>query len=240
MIAAIALVAGIGLVAAGAVLLRRLGAGYRVARLLAVAPTATLAEISAMAATGERRYVKGTGRVSSDEEFPDEDARPLVYRRRRIQRGDGAGGWVTIDEERHAVAFGVEDRSTFVAIDADALGYGLVVVPRESTGVAIDLPADLVARLSFPLEPDVPIRLRIEQVSAVEHATVAGVPAIGPGGPMLTAGLGRPLIVSMVDQAAAMRLLAGDRRGSALAAGMLIVLGLGSFAVAVVAVVTAR
>jgi hypothetical protein len=215
-------------------LLRRLGAGYRVARLLASAPQATLAEVAALAAAGERRYVRATGRVSSDEEFPDEHDRPLVFRRRRLERRDARSRWTLLDEERIAVPFGIEDRTTFVAVDADALGEGLVTLPRESEGTAAELPPDVRATVARDLDPATPVRLRIHQVSAVEHATVAGMPAVGPGGPMLTAGLGRPLIVSMLEPAAAMRVLAGDRRRAAAGAAMLILAGLGLLALAIV------
>ena len=57
---------------AGVVLLNRGGPGYRVGRLLSVAAPLTLAEVAALAATGEQRYVRTKGRVSSDEEFPAE------------------------------------------------------------------------------------------------------------------------------------------------------------------------
>ncbi len=218
-----------------ALLLRRLGSGYRVARLLSAAPEMSLAEIVQVATSGERRYLRCTGRISSEEEFPDENQRPLVFRRRRLERGDGAGGWKLLDDERLAVPFGIEDRTTYVEIDAEAIGEGLVVVPRQSIGVAADLPQELRGVVETPLDPGTPIRLRIDQVSAVEHAVVAGMPIIGPTGPMMTAGLGRPLILSMVEPAAAMRLLAGDRRRSVVATAILIVIGLGSVAVAVVA-----
>ena len=51
----------------------------------------------------------------------------------------------------------------------------------------------------------------IQQVSAVEHAVVAGVPATLPGSgpPTMTAGLGRPLILTTLENEEAMRLLAG-------------------------------
>jgi hypothetical protein len=62
--------------------------------------------------------------------------------------------------------------------------------------------------------PETPIRLRIEQVSSVEHAIVVGVPGLdGTGEPRLAAGLGRPLVLTTLEQAEAMRILAqGDRR----------------------------
>ncbi len=218
---------------AGWLLLRGLGPRFRVGRLLAAAPQVTLAEARAFAARGEQRYVRVHGRISSDEEFPDELNRPLVYRRRRLLVGDGRGGWTVVGDEREAVPFGVDERGVFVAVDAAALAEGLVVIPRESDGRVGELPAELAAGL----DPDAKGRLLIEQVSAVEHAFVAGVPVSElprtgvTGGPPLpsdpdattmTAGLGRPLVLTTLEPAAAMRVLArSGRRRVALSAALL-------------------
>jgi len=229
--------AGLIAQAAAFLLLRRTGNGYRVGRVLAAAPDVPLSELVAGPAPAlPIRYVRTHGRISSDEEFPDEAQRPLVFRRRRLERGDGRGNWQVLDEQRLAVPFGIEERGAFLAVDVDALGDGLIVIPRESTGTAAELPPDVAAGLPEPLSPTTPVRLRIDQLSAVEHATVAGVVARSPGGtPHITAGMGRPLILSSVEPDAAMRLLASGRRGSVLAAAALLVIGFGLFAAAVVA-----
>jgi hypothetical protein len=77
--------------------------------------------------------------------------------------------------------------------------------------------------------------LTIEQLSAVEHATVVGQPVQRDGGPAMTAGLGRPLVVTILDRPAAMRVLAGDQRGRVVAAAIALGAGLGLLAAAVVA-----
>lgn len=233
MIVAAAAVGAAGCLSVAALLLRRLGRGYRIARLLASAPEVSLAEIREVAAAGERRYLRTTGRVSSEEEFPDENQRPLVFRRQRIEhRVDGS--WRLLDEDRLAVPFGIEDRQDFVAVDIGALGDGLVVIPRESLGTATELPDGLRSRLPADLEADTPIRLRVHQVSAVEHATVVGMPLEGPEGPLMTAGLGRPLILSTLESSAAMRLLAGDGRRLALMAAVALIAGLALLVLAAV------
>jgi hypothetical protein len=61
------------------------------------------------------------------------------------------------------------------------------------------------------------------------------MPRNGPDGPMLTAGLGRPLILSTLDPAAAMRLLAGDGRRMVILASVALIAGLGWLALALVA-----
>ncbi len=80
--------------------------------------------------------------------------------------------------------------------------------------------------------PTTPLRFRVEQVSAVEHATVLGVPERrADGTTVLTAGLGRPLILSTLEPTEAMQLLAGGRRGRPLVALALLAAGLGLLAV---------
>ena len=115
--------AGLAALVVAALLLRRTGSAYRVGRLLATAPDVPLSEL--LAANPEAptpRFVRTHGRISSDEEFPDEANRPLVYRRRRLERRDGNGIWHVLDEQRLAVPFGIEERGAFLAVDVEALG----------------------------------------------------------------------------------------------------------------------
>lgn len=209
---------------AGFWLLRRSGPGWRVGRLLAAAPRHTLAEASALAASGDEVYVRVHGRIDSDEEFPDTDGQPLVYRRRRLQRRSGRDGWETFDDQREAVPFGLREQGQHIRVDAGALGDGLVVVPRESEGVAADLTEEVVGRALPEMAPATPVRLRIERVSVTDHATAAGVPRLDrDGGVVLGAGLGRPLLLSTLEQDEAMRVLArGQQRRLRLALGLLV------------------
>jgi len=207
------------------VLLRTLGSRYRVGRLLAAAPDVSIEEARALAAAGDAPYVRVAGRITSDEEFPDENDRPLVYRRKRLEAAPRPGQWQTISDEREAVPFGVEARSEFIAVDEAAIGEGLVAIPREAVGTLADLPPDVTAENGdalVGLAPDVPARLLIEQLSAVEHATVGGVPVVRAGQPALSAGLGRPLIVTTLVVPEAIRLLAGPFRRRVQAAAVLL------------------
>jgi hypothetical protein len=225
-IAPILVLAGLALLVMGMLLVRATGAGYRIGRTLAAAMELPLADVLADAAEGRTSgYLRTTGRISSDEEFPDELDRPLVFRRKRLQARDGRS-WRTIDDERTAVPFGIEQRGAFLAVDLEALGDGLVVVPREAVGVASDLPAD-VTPPGIVLAPDTPVRLRIDQLSAVEHATVAGVVRRGADGqPVISAGADRPLIVTSLAPPEAMRVLAAEHRGGVRIASVLLVAGI--------------
>jgi hypothetical protein len=193
---------------AGAVVLRSIGPRYRVGRLLAAAPTVSVAEAVA-AASGPPRYLRVAGRIDAEDEFEDEHHRPLVFRRTRIQLRDGRT-WSTFDDRREAVVFEIREGLDSIGVASDDLEEGLIVVPRESAGLASEVPD----RVPAGTPPATQVRLRVEQVSSVEHAIVAGVPTTGPDGrPRFGAGLGRPLILSTLEQDEAMRILAaGSRR----------------------------
>lgn len=214
------LAAGLVAVLAGVLILRSFGDRYRVGRLLSATRSATVAEALALAG-GPPTYLRITGRIDAEDEFEDDRHRPLVFRRTRIDTRDGRG-WRTLEEHRRSVPFEVREGLDAIAIDVDALDAGLVVVPRESVGAASEV-ADM---LPADTPPDARIRLRIEQVSSVEHATVAGVPTRGQDGTTrMSAGLGRPLILTVLEPDEAMRVLAGGDRTRPLAAAIALATG---------------
>jgi hypothetical protein len=205
---------GVALIVAAEIVARRLAPRYVMGRTLAAARDVSIEEALELANSGRSRYVRIHGRISSDEEFPDEHDRPLVYRRKRVEVRQPDGQWQAVAAETEGVPFGVEARSSFISVDNAALGDGLVVVPRHADGVAADLPPDIVAAI----DPALPARLIIEQVSAVEHAFVAGVPRAGRDGQLeMSSGNNRPLILTTLDIDAAMRLLGRGQRAFALA-----------------------
>jgi hypothetical protein len=198
----------VGLVAFGAaaVLLRSFGPRYRIGRLLAATPRVTIADARHLAESGAATYVAIAGRIDAEDPFEDADHRPLVLRRTRLQ-SRSSRSWSTFEESREAVPFEIHEGLDAIAVDGDAIDDGLVVITRESAGVA----GDLADRAPADLPPTTPVRAVIQQVSAVEHAVVAGVPAALPGDGRLamTAGLGRPLILTTLESEEAMRVLAG-------------------------------
>jgi hypothetical protein len=226
---------GLGLLVAGIMTLRVMGSGYRIGRTLAAAMELPLPKVLADVGAGRSSgYLRTSGRIASEEEFPDETDRPLVFRRRRLQARSGRS-WTTLEDDRTAVPFGIEERGAYLAVDIDALGDGLVVVPREAVGAASDLPDGTLAE-GTTLPPTTPVRLRIDQLSAVERATVAGVVTPGPDGePHITAGAGRPLIVTSLEPGEAMRVLAAEHRRGVVLATVLLVAGLATVVAGVVA-----
>jgi hypothetical protein len=234
-IAAVLATGGVALLLVALLLLRSVGSGLRIGRLLGGAQTVAIDEAIATARAEKTRYVRVTGRISSDEEFPDDQDRPLVFRRTRLEVQATAGDWLTVVDEREAVPFGVETRSSYIAVDDVALGEGLVVIPRVSAGKVADLPPDLATDVPSGTDPETPARLTIDQLSAVEQATVVGQPVLKDEAPLMTAGFGRPLIVTTLDQAAAMRVLARGKRGRVKAGALMLGMGLGMLAGSVAA-----
>ncbi len=222
----ITIVAGLAAIAVGTVLLRSYGPRVRVGRLLAVTPVVSIAEAREIAATGRRRYVRVDGRLDADADFPDEHERPLVLRRRRLEARRGSS-WSLLDEQREAVPFRLREGLDEIDVDEGALDVGLVTLVRESVGTAAEAAAVLPGGLPGGLADATPVRLRIEQLSSVEHATVLGVPALGPDGrPRLGAGTGRPLVVCTLEREEAMRVLAGGGRARPVAAAVAFLAGL--------------
>jgi hypothetical protein len=206
---AVALIAGIGV-------LLSYGSRYRVGRLLAATPKVTVEEALQLAAGGTRRYVRVDGRLDSEADFPDEHHQPLVYRRRRLQLRQ-RGQWRSFEDHLEVVPFEVREGLSGIAIDHAALDRGLVVLSRESVGVA----ADLADRTPAGTPPTTPARLRIDQVSSVEHAIVLGVPVLAGATAQMTGGLGRPLVLTTLEVPEAIRILGGGRRRPLIAAGLL-------------------
>ena len=201
------LVLGLALVVAGALFMGSIGPGQRVGRLLASTPRVSVEQALGLATDAVPRYVRLDGRLDSDEDFPDEREQPLIFRRRRLEAWRGRR-WEILREARDLVPFQLNEGLASIAIDGQALDVGLVVLPREALGAAHEAPE----LLPDGLDPATRVRLRIEQLSAVEHATVIGTPALDAAGrPILTAGTGRPLILSTLEPAEAMQLLAGGR-----------------------------
>jgi hypothetical protein len=209
---------GFALVAAFGILVTY-GSRYRVGRLLATTPSVSVEDAIGMAERGERRYVRVDGRLDSDEEFEDHDHRPLVFKRTRFEALT-SGSWRELGQRLEHVPFEVREGLNGIGIDATALGPGLVVVARESEGVA----ADVADRVPPGTPPSTPVRFVIEQVSSVEHAIVLGVPVRGEDDrATLTAGLGRPLVLTTLEPGEAMRVLAGGRSRPGLAAALFLV-----------------
>jgi hypothetical protein len=221
--ALVTLIAGLTALAGAAAITRSLGPRQRIGRLLKAAPRVSVAEAIELARSGRPVYVRIDGRIDSETEFEDVDHRPLVLRRTRIQVLD-EGGWRDLEVAHEVVPFEIREGLDGIAIDGESVADGLVVMPRESVGVV----GDLGDRVPDDLPDDLPARVVVELVTSVEHAIALGVPALDASGrPRLGPGRGRPLVLSTLEPAEAIRIIgAGSAARSRLAAALLLVAGL--------------
>jgi hypothetical protein len=201
--------AGVVALGAGWWLLRGLGPRARVGRILAATPVVEVTRAIEIAKAGEAKYVGVGGRLDAEEPWDDESGRPLVFRRSSLERREG-GRWVPFETDRRVVPFEVSGAVDRIAVDGEALEEGLIVVTRESSGTAAEIPD----RVPAGTPPETPIRYRVEHLSSIDHALVLGVPQLGDDGPILRPGLGRPLIVTTLEPPEAMRLLAEGRQAT--------------------------
>ena len=198
------LLAGLGAIVIGWLLVGRLGARARVGRILAATPIVPVDEAIRLAQGGSPRYVGVGGRVDSDREFLDEHARPLVLRRSRLELRTGSR-WQVVADVRDVVPFEIAGGLASIGVDGGALDEGLVVVMRESEGTAGEIPD----RVPQGTPASTPARLHVELLSTVDHALALGVPTLDEAGhPILRPGLGRPLVLTTLEPAEAMRMLA--------------------------------
>ena len=216
------LAVGLVVFATGWLLVRRLGDRARVGRILATTRVVPVDEAVRLAGAASPCYIGVGGRLDSDQEFLDEHDRPLVLRRSRLELRAGSR-WVTVTDHREIVPFGLAGSLASIAVDGEALDEGLIVVPRESEGTA----GEIADRVPEGTPPATPARLRTELLTTVDHALALGVPRMGPDGePVLCAGLGRPLILTTLEPAEAMRILAAEHRSSTRVGALLMAGGL--------------
>lgn len=227
---------GAALIFSGLLLSRRTDVRTRAGQLLAglspITPTEALRLAALRGASAPYLAIKGS--IDAPEIFEDESHRPLVYRRERVSIADEQG-WRVIDEAVRSLPFVISDASSAINVSTADLADGLVVVERRWEGSVADLhaagreyqspdTAALVAAIAAS-DPTRGARVGLEQISNLDRATAAGQLVDGE----LRAGAGRPLVVTTLERAEALRLLGGEGRrqlASSTAALALFALGL--------------
>jgi len=232
---------GAALIVAGLLLSRRTDVRTRAGQLLAgLSPISPTEALRLVALRGESApYLAIKGSIDAPEIFEDEHHRPLVYRRERVSIADERG-WRVIDDAVRSLPVVLSDASSAITIATADLADGLVVVERRWEGSVAELhaagreyqsadTAALVAALAAS-DPSRQARVGLEQISNLDRATAAGQLVDGE----LRAGAGRPLVVTTLDRAEALRLLGGEGRGrlasstlalALLALGLLLLIG---------------
>jgi len=213
-------IVGAALILFGLLLSRRTDARTRAGQLLAgLSPISPTDALKLAALRGDAApYLAIKGSIDAAEIFEDENHRPLVYRRERVSIAD-EGGWRVIDTAERSLPFVVSDPSSAISIATADLADGLVVVERRWEGSVAELhaasreyqrpeTAALVAALAVS-DPTRGARVGLEQISNLDRATAAGQLIDGE----LRAGAGRPLVVTTLERAEALRLLGTEGRG---------------------------
>jgi hypothetical protein len=225
---------GAALLVIGLLLSRRTDARTRAGQLLAgLSPISPTEALKIAALRGDSApYLAIKGSIDAPEIFEDEHHRPLVFRHERVSIAD-EGGWRVIDTAERSLPFVVSDPSNSISIATTDLADGLVVVERRWEGSVAELhaagreyqrpeTAALVAALATS-DPTRGARVGLEQISNLDRATAAGQLVDGE----LRAGAGRPLVVTTLERADALRLLGGEARGrlvsSTLALALLVI-----------------
>jgi hypothetical protein len=232
---------GAALIALGLLLSRRTDVRTRAGQLLAglspITPTEALRLATLRGDSSSYLAIKGS--IDAPEIFEDEHHRPLVFRRERVSIADEQG-WRVIDVAVRSLPFVISDPSSAIRISIDDLVDGLVVVERRWEGSVAELhaagreyqsaeTAALVAALAAS-DPTRGARVGLEQISNLDRATAAGHLVDGE----LRAGAGRPLVVTTLERAEALRLLGAEGRGrlasstvalALLALGLLLLVG---------------
>jgi len=178
---------------------------------------------------GDAHYLAVSGNIDAVEAFEDENHRPLVYRRERVLVADGSA-WREIDHVVRSVPFVLSDGGHSVAIDAEKLAEGLVVIERQWDGSVEELATanrdyqdpesgTLVAQLAATA-PSTRARVILEQISTLDRGTAAGVLRDGT---LTVGGAGQPLVLTTLDRREALRILGSGQRVS-LAAGSIALL----------------
>jgi hypothetical protein len=232
---------GAALIVVGLLLSRRTNVRTRAGQLLAGLSPITPTEALRLAALrgDSAPYLAIKGSVDAAEIFEDEHHRPLVFRRERVSIADEQG-WRVIDVAERSLPFVISDPSSAIRIATADLADGLVVVERRWEGSVAELhaagreyqspeTAALVAAIAAS-DPSRHARVGLEQISNLDRATAAGQLVDGE----LRAGAGRPLVVTTLERADALRLLGGEGRGrlasstvalALLALGLLLLIG---------------
>jgi hypothetical protein len=234
-------IVGAALIFFGLLLSRRTDSRTRAGQLLAgLSPISPTEALRLAALRGDAApYLAIKGSIDAPEIFEDENHRPLVYRREQVSIAD-EGGWRVIDTAERSLPFVVSDPSSSISIATADLADGLVVVERRWEGSVAELhaagreyqspeTAALVAAIAAS-DPTRGARVGLEQISNLDRATAAGQLVDGE----LRAGAGRPLVVTTLERAEALRLLGAEGRGrlasstlalALLALGVLLLIG---------------
>jgi hypothetical protein len=222
-------IAGLALLAAGWVSLRRIGARPALGRKLAGARGMDLGDLLDLR-QAPPRPVRVSGRIRCPDPLVAEDGEQLVAYHRDVAVHIPGRGWQTIERSRHTRSFELWDHAGSLALDPAEAAEPLITIPRVWEGSPDELVephSTAIARLAA--EGPAPDRARAETraISVVDRLIVlADLRIAADGEPRLVPPAGGYLVATL-DLPDAMRLLGGPRRGLLGAALATVALGAG-------------
>lgn len=229
--AALALLLGVALLAAGLATIRASGARASLARRLAGARQVAVGTLldPTVVASLPPRAVRLLGRIRCPDPLVTPQGDRLVAFHRDVEVSLANGRWRNIERLRETRSFELWDHDGWLTVDPALAAEPLVVLPRVWEGAVAELDAGYGPALErLAAEGVTPTRARAttRMLSVVDRLLVlAEVRSTLPGGPSLSPPHGGYLISSL-DLDAAMRVLGGPHRERLLAGSAAVVIGL--------------
>ena len=214
------------LVAVGLLAIRGSGAHPRLAQRFAGAREHRVGELLDMADPPERP-VRVTGRVRCADPLVTPDGESLVAYHRDVEVRQQTRSWRTIDRLRETRSFELWDHDGSLTVDPALAAEPLVTIPHVWRGRAAELDphfAGAIERLAADGAAPAEARAVTRMVSTVDRVGLLALVRRDAGGVSLAPPPGG-FILSTLELDAAMRLLAGPRRGVMVAGYAAIVAG---------------
>jgi hypothetical protein len=221
------LLAGLLLLLAGGLALRRSGARAGIGSRFAAGRQVRLAEVLSDD-DPPARPVRVAGRIRCADPILTPQGDRLVALHRDVEVLLPSGGWRTIERRRETRPFELWDHAGSVPIDSANAAEPLVVIPHVWRGEPAELGADYrgaLARLSAEGRAPTAARSVTRMLSVVERLQVLAVVNRAPAGAVSLAPPPGGYVISALELDDAMRLLGGPRKGLLVAAAVAIGLG---------------
>lgn len=208
--------AGLGLLAAGLLLVRRSGARPTMGRRLAGARQVRVGELLDLGPTDPLPVlpVRVIGRIRCADPIVTSQDDRLVAFHRDVEVATERGGWRSIERLREARSFELWDHDGSLQLDAAAAAEPLVVLPHVWNGRADELDesyAGALARVAAEQGPPTRARAATRIVSIVDRLLVLASITRDAAGDIALAPPRGGYLVSSLELDDAMRLLGGPR-----------------------------
>jgi hypothetical protein len=208
--------AGLGLLAAGLLLVRHSGARPTMGRRLAGARQLRVGELLDLGPADALpvRPVRVIGRIRCADPIVTSQNDRLVAFHRDVEVATARGSWRSIERQRETRSFELWDHDGSLQLDPAEAAEPLVVLPHVWTGSAAELDeayGGALARVTAEQGPPVRARSVTRMVSIVDRLLVLAAITRDEAGGIALAPPGGGYVVSSLELDDAMRLLGGPR-----------------------------